>query len=88
MPRAPRPRAALVAVAVTLFAAGFLYGVMYGADALSVLATTPPFGILSDRVGRRPPLLWGFAVQALATLLFALRWLRRGGAGAAATGAS
>jgi MFS transporter, DHA1 family, solute carrier family 18 (vesicular amine transporter), member 1/2 len=48
-----------------------MLGVMYGAYAVGVLATTPVFGIVSDRVGRRPPMLWGFAVQALATLLFA-----------------
>jgi MFS transporter, DHA1 family, solute carrier family 18 (vesicular amine transporter), member 1/2 len=44
---------------------------MYGAYAVGVLATTPLFGVLSDRVGRRPPMLWGVAVQAAATLLFA-----------------
>jgi MFS transporter, DHA1 family, solute carrier family 18 (vesicular amine transporter), member 1/2 len=48
-----------------------MLGIMYGAYAVGVLATTPVFGILSDRVGRRPPMLWGFGVQAVATLLFA-----------------
>jgi DHA1 family solute carrier family 18 vesicular amine transporter 1/2 len=45
---------------------------MYGAYAVGVLVTTPVFGMLSDRVGRRTPILVGFAVQALATILFAM----------------
>jgi len=49
-----------------------MLGIMYGAYALGVLASTPIFGVLSDRIGRRKPMLWGFLVQALATLLFVL----------------
>lgn len=85
--RRGRPAATLVTVTVALFTDGFLYGVlvplgagggdtllgvMYGVYALGVLASTPIFGVLSDRIGRRQPMLWGFAAQALATLLFAL----------------
>jgi MFS family permease len=82
------PVATLVTVTVALFTDGFLYGVlvplgagaggdtmlgiMYGVYALGVLASTPIFGVLSDKVGRRKPMLWGFAAQALATVLFAL----------------
>lgn len=83
-----RPAATLVTVTVALFTDGFLYGVlvplggggggdamlgiMYGVYAFGVLASTPVFGVLSDRVGRRRPMLWGFAAQAVATVLFAL----------------
>lgn len=82
------PVATLVTVTVALFTDGFLYGVlvplgaggagetmlgvMYGVYALGVLASTPIFGVLSDRVGRRKPMLWGFAAQAIATVLFGL----------------
>jgi MFS transporter, DHA1 family, solute carrier family 18 (vesicular amine transporter), member 1/2 len=81
------PAATLVTVTVALFTDGFLYGVlvplgaggnetmlgvMYGVYAFGVLASTPLFGVLSDRVGRRKPMLWGFAAQAAATALFAL----------------
>ena len=80
--------ATLITVTVALFTDGFLYGVlvplgaggggetmlgiMYGVYAFGVLASTPVFGVLSDRVGRRQPMLWGFAAQAVATVLFAL----------------
>jgi len=82
------PFATLVTVTVALFTDGFLYGVlvplgtgdggdtmlgiMYGVYALGVLASTPIFGVLSDKIGRRKPMLWGFAAQALATVLFGL----------------
>src|SRR5204862_6884763 len=49
-----------------------MLGIMYGAYAVGVLVSTPVLGVLSDRVGRRRPMLWGFVVQAVATLLFAL----------------
>ena len=83
------PAATLVTVTVALFTDGFLYGIlvplgagggsetmlgiMYGVYAFGVLASTPVFGVLSDRVGRRQPMLWGFAAQAVATVLFALQ---------------
>lgn len=82
------PIATLITVTVALFTDGFLYGVlvplgagggsetmlgiMYGVYALGVLVSTPIFGVLSDRIGRRMPMLWGFAAQALATVLFGL----------------
>lgn len=50
----------------------WVLGVMYGAYALGLLATTPLFGALSDRRGRRLPMIAGVLLQGAATLLFAL----------------
>lgn len=44
---------------------------LYGGYAVGVLVATPFFGALSDRIGRREPLVWGVLGQAAATLLFA-----------------
>jgi MFS family permease len=46
-------------------------GVLYGGYALGLLGATPVLAGLSDRIGRRGPLLGGVLAQALATLLFA-----------------
>jgi MFS transporter, DHA1 family, solute carrier family 18 (vesicular amine transporter), member 1/2 len=46
-------------------------GVLYGGYALGLLGATPILARLSDRIGRRGPLLGGLLTQALATLLFA-----------------
>ena len=51
--------------------------VVFGVYALAVLAGLLTFGRLSDHTGRRPVLLAGLAVQAVATVLF----LRAGGLG-------
>ncbi len=44
---------------------------LYGAYALGVAVSTPAFAILTDRTGRRKPLLWGLVFQLAAVLLFA-----------------
>ena len=44
--------------------------VVFGVYALAVLATLLTFGKLSDHVGRRPVLLTGLALQAVAVVLF------------------
>ena len=44
---------------------------MFGVCALAVLVSLLTFGKLSDRIGRRPVLLTGLALQALAMVLFA-----------------
>lgn len=46
-------------------------GVMFGGYALGLMVATPVCAILSDRIGRRGPLIGGLLAQALATLLFA-----------------
>jgi MFS family permease len=46
-------------------------GVMFGGYALGLMVATPVCAILSDRFGRRGPLIGGLLAQALATLLFA-----------------
>src|SRR5437763_16720726 len=44
--------------------------VVFGVYALAVLAGLLTFGRVSDYIGRRPVLLAGLAVQAVATVLF------------------
>jgi MFS family permease len=44
--------------------------VVFGVYALAVLAGLLTFGRVSDHIGRRPVLLAGLAVQAVATVLF------------------
>jgi MFS transporter, DHA1 family, solute carrier family 18 (vesicular amine transporter), member 1/2 len=46
-------------------------GVLFGSYALAVLAATPLFGAVSDRVGRRGPMVWGLLGLGAATVLFA-----------------
>jgi hypothetical protein len=48
----------------------WLLALMYGGYAIGVLVSTPVLGVLSDRIGRRRPMLWGIAGQAVATALF------------------
>jgi MFS family permease len=57
--------------ATRLGASPFLVGAMVSAFAVAQLATSPFWGRLSDRRGRRPMLLVGISVSALAYLLFA-----------------
>jgi MFS family permease len=45
--------------------------IMYGGYALGLMLATPLFGNLSDRLGRRPPMIWGVLGQIVATALFA-----------------
>ncbi|CAH0122040.1 MULTISPECIES: MFS transporter [unclassified Paenibacillus] len=45
-------------------------GVLFGSYAVAMLAATPFFGKLSDRIGRRKPLLLGLIGLALSTVLF------------------
>jgi predicted MFS family arabinose efflux permease len=46
-------------------------GASYAAYAVGVILATPLLGILSDRLGRRRPLLWGLLFQAVAIAIFA-----------------
>ena len=46
-------------------------GFLFASYALALLVTLPLFGVLSDRVGRRLPMLWGLVGLGGATLLFA-----------------
>jgi multidrug resistance protein len=46
-------------------------GILFACYAIGLLVATPFFGALSDRVGRRGPLLAGLGGLGLATLLFA-----------------
>lgn len=45
-------------------------GMMYGAYAFGVLAATPVFGYLGDRLGCRRPMIMGVCLSAFAVLLF------------------
>ncbi len=47
-------------------------GVLFGSYAAALLIATPFCGWLSDRIGRRGPMMWGMFGLAAATLLFAL----------------
>jgi MFS family permease len=46
--------------------------IMYGGYALGLMLATPVFGVLSDRLGRRRPMIWGVLGQIGAVSLFAL----------------
>jgi DHA1 family solute carrier family 18 vesicular amine transporter 1/2 len=46
--------------------------VLFGSYSAALLVGTPIFGALSDRVGRRGPMLWGLVGLGAATLLFAV----------------
>lgn len=46
-------------------------GLMFASYAIAFLAATPVFGIVSDKIGRRSPMLLGLFGLAAATLLFA-----------------
>ncbi|GIN70289.1 tetracycline resistance MFS efflux pump [Bacillus sp. J14TS2] len=46
-------------------------GILFGSYAAALLITTPVFGVISDKFGRRGPMLWGIFGLTIATLLFA-----------------
>jgi multidrug resistance protein len=46
-------------------------GVLFAGYAVGMMVATPILGMLSDRLGRRRPLIWGVLGQAAATLLLA-----------------
>ncbi|WP_068614700.1 MFS transporter [Paenibacillus tuaregi] len=46
-------------------------GLLFGSYALVLFIATPIFGALSDRIGRRGPMLWGLLGLAASTLIFA-----------------
>jgi MFS family permease len=63
--------------ATRLGADAFVVGLMVSAFAVAQLATAPLWGRLSDRIGRRPTILGGLVISALAYLLFALACAER-----------
>ncbi|WP_229720342.1 MFS transporter [Oceanobacillus neutriphilus] len=46
-------------------------GILFGSYAAALLIATPIFGVVSDKFGRRGPMLWGILGLGVATLLFA-----------------
>ena len=60
-----------VPTAVIVFPIRCLNCFLFGSYALALLITTPIFGMISDKLGRRGPMLWGILGLAAATLLFA-----------------
>ncbi|TMF41799.1 MAG: MFS transporter, partial [Chloroflexi bacterium] len=51
--------------ATTLGASQAAIGLLFGSYAVALLVATPFWGILSDRVGRRGPMLWGLIGLAI-----------------------
>lgn len=47
-------------------------GILFGSYAVALLAATFPLARITDRCGRRAPMLWGLAGLAFTTLVFAL----------------
>ena len=47
-------------------------GILFGSYAVALLLATFPVAILTDRYGRRAPMLWGLAGLAATTMLFAM----------------
>ena len=47
-------------------------GVLFGSYAVALLLATFPVAVLTDRYGRRAPMLWGLGGLAATTLLFAI----------------
>jgi multidrug resistance protein len=56
-----------------------LIGLLFASFGVTVLAVSVPMGTMSDRIGRRAPLVGGMTLLAASTLLFAfapsMRWL-------------
>ena len=47
-------------------------GILFGSYAVALLLATFPVALLTDRYGRRAPMLWGLAGLAVTTLVFAV----------------
>ncbi|MDQ0178062.1 MFS transporter [Bacillus chungangensis] len=47
-------------------------GFLFSSYAITLFIATPIFGLLSDRIGRRGPMLWGLLGLAAATILFSI----------------
>jgi multidrug resistance protein len=47
-------------------------GILFGSYAVALLLATFPVAILTDRYGRKAPMLWGLAGLAITTLVFAI----------------
>lgn len=47
-------------------------GILFGSYAVALLLATFPIAVLTDRYGRRVPMLWGLAGLAVTTLVFAV----------------
>lgn len=47
-------------------------GILFGSYAVAMLLATLPVAVLTDRFGRRRPMLWGLAGLGVTTILFAL----------------
>ncbi|HEX9081753.1 MAG TPA: MFS transporter [Holophagaceae bacterium] len=47
-------------------------GILFGSYAAALLAATFPVAVLTDRYGRRKPMLWGLAGLGVTTLVFAV----------------
>jgi multidrug resistance protein len=47
-------------------------GILFGSYAVALLLATFPVAVLTDRYGRRAPMLWGLAGLAVTTLVFAV----------------
>jgi DHA1 family solute carrier family 18 vesicular amine transporter 1/2 len=62
----------LPGTALRLGASPAALGLLFGSYALALLLATPLIGLLTDRVGRRWPLLVGLVGLALATIFFAI----------------
>lgn len=57
--------------ATDLGASQQLIGIMFASYAIAFLIASPVMGIVSDRIGRRKPMIYGLAGLFLSTLLFA-----------------
>jgi DHA1 family solute carrier family 18 vesicular amine transporter 1/2 len=58
-------------LATRLGASPTIIGILFGSFGLTLMAVSIPMGRISDRVGRKLPMVSGMATLALATLLFA-----------------
>lgn len=46
-------------------------GLLFGSYAIALFIATPIFGIMSDKIGRKGPMLWGLLGLIISTLLYA-----------------
>lgn len=61
----------LPAYALSLGVSQTAIGFLFGSYAVALLIATPVFGVLSDKTGRKGPMLWGLAGLAFSTLFYA-----------------